>query len=69
MKDQSLPSKKFAPKYKDTKRKTYVIFYPVAMGSGRDGLVGLFTGQFDVSATKVLNVPIQGLAIDIQNHR
>ena len=54
MKDHSLPSKKFEPKYKDSKRKTYVIWYPMAMGYGRDGLVGLVTGHFDVSATKLL---------------
>ena len=65
MKDHSLPSKKIEPKYIDTKRKTYVICYPMAMGYGHDGLVGLITGQFDLSATKVLNAPIQDLAIDI----
>ena len=51
MKDHSLPSKKLEPNYKDIKRKTNVICYPMAMGYGHDGLVGLVTGQFDVSAT------------------
>lgn len=67
MKDQSLPSTKFEPKYKDTKRKTYVICYPMDMGNSYHGLVGLVTGRLDVSATKVLKAPIQDLAIGISN--
>ena len=47
MEDQSLPSKKFEPKYKDTKRKTHVICYPMDMGNGHHGPVGLVTGRLD----------------------
>ena len=67
MNDHSLPSKKFEPKSKDAKSKTYVICYPMAIGYSHEGLLGLVRGQFDVSETKVLNAPIKGLGMEILN--